>query len=257
MHARYDQHYLVSDEAADAIVAAAGVRAGGAVIEIGPGRGILTGRLLDAGARLTAVEVDRRLVAHLEGRFSSPSFSLLHADWLKLDLAGLPTPATVVSNLPYSVASPILRKLLDWPGWRSAVLMFQREVADRILAWPGTKAYGLLSLSVRIKADASLVRVVSADCFRPQPKVESAVVRLERLARPRLPEDVSERAFFAVVRAAFGQRRKMAAKAVAGNMGLPRAEVEAAFRASGVPPSVRAEDIGLESFIALARALRR
>lgn len=257
MGARYDQHFLIDEGVADAIVESAGISAGDPVIEIGPGAGVLTRRILSRGAKLTVVEVDAKLIPGLERRFSADgNFSLIHADFLKLDLARLPSPAVVVSNLPYSVGTPILQRLLDWPGWELAVLMLQREVIDRVLSAPGSRAYGPLTLSVAIKAEAEPVCEAGPECFSPPPKVSSSVMRLHRFAKTRLPEGVSEKDFFRVVKAAFGQRRKMAAKSVASVLGLDRAAADRAFLSCGLDPKARAETLSLEDFTALARELR-
>ena len=254
MRARLDQHYLTDPGAADSIVSAARVRPGAEVVEIGPGKGILTERLVAAGGRVTAVELDVRLAESLERRFQG-ALRIVRADWLRLDLSTLPAPALVVSNLPYSVASPILQTLLDWPGCSAAVLMFQKEVAERILAGPGSKAYGLLSLSVRLKADAAPVCGVPRTSFSPMPTVDSAVVRLERLGAPRLPEGLSEADFFRAVKAAFQHRRKTAAKSLSISLPMERAAVEAALDACGIPAKARAEEIPFEGFIELAKRL--
>jgi len=254
--ARLDQHFLADDAIASRIVAAADLRPGEDVVEIGPGRGILTEKLLDTGARVTAVELDDRLHAALAAKWKDrPDFRPVHADFLKLDLGTLPSPAKFVANLPYSVATPILQLILPWPGWTTAVLMFQKEVAERIGAGAGSRKYGILSLSVAVHSDAYTLLDVPKRCFRPQPQVDSAVVRFTRLERPRLPEGLAEKGFFKVVRAAFSQRRKMAANPLAGMLGLDRAAVVAAMGRSGIDASARAEDISLERFILLAREL--
>ncbi|OIO11667.1 MAG: ribosomal RNA small subunit methyltransferase A [Elusimicrobia bacterium CG1_02_63_36] len=256
MRARYDQHFLIDDGVADAILAAAGIKPGDTVIEIGPGAGVLTRRILARGAALTAVEVDPKLIPGLERRFTdAENFSLLHADFLKLDLARLPRPAVVVSNLPYSVGTPILQRLLDWPGWELAVLMLQREVVDRVLSSPGSRAYGPLTLSVALKAEVEPVCEAGPECFQPPPKVSSSVMRLHRFAKIRLPDKVKEADFFRVVKAAFGQRRKMAAKSAASVLGIDRAAADAAFLACGLDPKARAETLSLDDFIALTRKL--
>ncbi|HBL15510.1 MAG: ribosomal RNA small subunit methyltransferase A [Elusimicrobia bacterium GWA2_69_24] len=257
MGAKYDQHFLNDESVADRIVAAAGIRPGDAVVEIGPGRGILTGRLLQAGAELTAVEVDGRLVERLRERFAGEGrLKLVHSDWLKLDLGGLPAPKAIVSNLPYSMGNPILQSLLAWPGWSSAVLMFQKEVAERILSGPGSRGYGLLGLSVHIHASAELLCVVGRDSFDPPPRVDSAVLVLRRLSASRLPGDLPEGDFFRVVKAAFSQRRKVAPKALAAGLGIPKSRAEEALRGEGIAPTARAEDIGFEAFVGIARRLR-
>ncbi len=252
MPARYDQHFLVDDAAADTIVSAAGVVEGDSVIEIGPGLGVLTRRLLARGAKVTVVEVDAKLIPGLERRFGdNKNFSLIESDFLELDLDRLPKSSTVVSNLPYSVGTPILQRLLDWPGWEESVLMLQKEVVDRVLSDPGCKAYGQLTLSVAIKANVEPVCDVGPESFSPPPKVSSSVMRLHRLPKTRLPEGLEEKDFFRIVRAAFGQRRKMAAKSIASVLGMPRDQVNAAFLSAGLSDTARAETLSLEDFIAL------
>jgi len=254
---RFDQHFLASPETADAIVRAAGLSAGQSVLEIGPGRGAITGLLLDAGARLSAVEIDERLAAGLEERFAGrEGFRVVRGDFLELAPEALGDYSKVVANLPYSVATPILQKLLDLPGWRTAVLMFQKEVAQRILAEPGQTGYSLLSLSVQAKAYREWVCGVPKSAFRPPPKVDSGVVRLDRREKPLIPDEVGEEAFFRIARACFAHRRKRAAKSLAMTLGLDKARAEGAFAASGLGKDVRAEEIGLEGFLALARALK-
>jgi len=210
-------------------------------------------------AHATGVDRSEGLVGRgeqgLERRLQGP-LRVVRSDWLKLDLSTLPSPATVVSNLPYSVAAPILQTLLDWPGWGLAVLMFQKEVAERILAGPGSKTYGPLTLSVLLKAEASPVCAAPKDCFSPMPKVDSAVVRLRRLPRARLPEGLGEEEFFRTVRAAFQHRRKTAAKSVSMALGLDRPSLEAAFDACGLVSRCRAEDIPFEGFVRLALRLQ-
>lgn len=253
MGARFDQHFLVDEAVADAIVSAAGIGPGDPVVEIGPGAGVLTRRLLARGAALTVVEVDSKLISGLERRFGGDErFTLIHSDFLTLDLGRLPKPATVVSNLPYSVGTAILQRLLDWPAWDAAVLMLQKEVVDRILAGPGVKAYGPLTLSVAIKAQVEPICDAGPECFSPPPKVSSSVMRLHRLPATRLPAELAEKDFFRIVRAGFGQRRKMAAKSIASVLGVPRAAIDAAFTACGLPQTARAETLSLADFAALA-----
>jgi 16S rRNA (adenine1518-N6/adenine1519-N6)-dimethyltransferase len=255
MPARFDQHFLADMSIADQVVIGASITRGEQIVEIGPGRGVLTERMLAAGAKVTAVELDRRLIEPLEKKFAGKDFNVIQGDFMKLDLAKLPRDVGIVSNLPYSVGTAILQRLLDWPHWSRMVLMFQKEVAQRIIADPGSKAYGILALSAQIKSSANEVCEAPAAAFSPPPKVDSMVLRFEPLATPRLPIDVAERRFFTVVKAAFAQKRKMAAKALAANLGLPRADVDAAFVDAGLETTLRAERISLEGFIQLTRKL--
>ena len=258
MRARLDQHFLVDAAVADRIVAAARLDPGDAVLEIGPGRGILTDRLLAAGASVTAVEIDERLHAELSARLgSNERLRLVRADFLGVDLASLPAPCKIVSNLPYSVASPILQRLLPWPGWSEALLMFQKEVAERVEAGPGGRDYGVLSISVAIYAEAERIFDVGRFAFRPPPKVQSSVVRLARRERPSVPEGLSPEEVLRVAKAAFSQRRKMAANALASSLGLERAAVVSALGDCGVAPTARGETISLDAFARLAGALKR
>lgn len=256
MRAKLDQHFLVDEGIADRIVAAAGPRAGEKVVEIGPGRGILTERLVDSGALVTAVEIDEALHASLAERFRGrESLALARADFLELDLSTLPSPAKVVSNLPYSMATPILQRLLPWTGWTEATLMFQKEVAERVEAGPGGRDYGVLSLSVAVYADAARLFDVGRFSFRPPPKVQSSVVRLSRRDVPRLPAEVAPEAFFRVVKAAFAQRRKMAVNSIASALGVERAAVKAALDQAGIGAAARGETVTLDQYARLAAAL--
>ncbi|MFA6093573.1 MAG: 16S rRNA (adenine(1518)-N(6)/adenine(1519)-N(6))-dimethyltransferase RsmA [Elusimicrobiota bacterium] len=263
---RYDQHFLASEKILDLVIRAVDPRPGEEVLEIGPGRGVMSMRLLAAGVRLKAVEIDSRMALGLRGRFAGhPDFELIEADFLETDLGALGRPHKVVGNLPYSVATPILQRLLGWrvdgPGegggipWSLAVLMFQKEVVDRILAGPGSRDYGLLSLSVRMHAEAEEICRVPPSSFSPPPKVDSAVVRLIPRTRPFLPADLSEQDFFRIGKGAFMHRRKKASKSLSMALGLSKDAVEKAFACAELPPDVRAEDIPPESFIALSRAL--
>lgn len=257
MGAKLSQHFLTDQGAIQDIVAASGIRPGDAVLEIGPGRGALTGPLLSAGARVTAVEMDDAFAAALPGRVQAAErLAVVNEDFLLLDLAALgPAPWIVVGNLPYAVGTPILRKLLLWDAWTTAALMFQKEVALRAASGAGGADYGLLSLAVALRADAEVVLELPPEAFRPRPKVDSAVILLRRLPAPRVPAG-DERAFWRLAKAAFAQRRKMAAGVIARALGRPRTEVEAAFAAAGVPADARPEKIGLPAWAALAKTLR-
>lgn len=252
MPARLGQHFLINEGVRDAILAGARLEPGERVLEIGPGHGILTREILSRGSDVLAVEMDEALAGAL-GRELGPEagsrLRLWRRDFLKLDLSELGAgPFKVVANLPYAVATPILQRVLAWPEWSLAVLMFQREVAERIAARPGSGRYGLLTLSVLLYAEAEVLLSVPREDFSPRPQVSSALVRLRRRERPLLDER-DQGSFFRVARAAFGQRRKMAAGPIAAGLGLPRARVAEALESLGLKPTCRAEEIPFEAYL--------
>ncbi len=247
---RLGQHFLADPNVIGKIVDAVGAPAGAPVVEIGPGAGALTGRLLARYPALTAVEVDPEAVAHL--RAAHPGLDLRQADVLDLDWAALADekggPLWVVGNLPYYITSPILFALLGARAHlRRAVVMIQKEVAERIVAEPGTKAYGILSVQLQLLARPAYLFSVSRHVFRPKPDVESAVLALEFDAPE--PEGVDSAALRRVVRAAFGQRRKMLRNSLgplADEAGRPLPDAFAARRPEALTPA---------EFVALTRAL--
>jgi len=255
--AKLGQHFLTDQGALQDIVRASGAGPGDAVLEIGPGRGALTAHLLAAGAKVFAVEADPALAARLPGLLKSERLDVVDEDFLRFDLAALGGgPWLVVANLPYAVGTAILQKLLLWERWTTAALMFQKEVALRAVAGTGGADYGLLALSVKLRADAQIALELPPSAFRPRPQVDSAVVLLRRLAAPRVPA-ADEPAFWRLAKAAFGQRRKMAAGVLSKALSLPRADVEAAFAAAGVAAGARPEEIPFEVWAALAKSFGR
>ncbi len=250
------QHFLINHSIADRIADACRLAPDDDVVEIGPGKGFLTEHLVKRPGRHRAVELDEALIEDLKRRFGPSGWSVDHADflaWEAPDLSG--RPVTFVGNLPYNASAPILRRILGWSAWKLAVVMLQKEVAERVLAGPGSRDYGLLSLAVQVKAFTEPVCDVSRFCFRPPPKVESMVVRLTPLPQSRLPEGLAEERFFAVARAAFSQRRKMIVNPLAAGLHLGKDAVLKALGEAGIEPGLRAEDVDLESYIRLARAL--
>ena len=256
MGARLDQHFLINQEVVDTIIAAARINPSDRIVEIGPGRGVLTQKLISRAAQVVAVEMDDGLAPQLAEQFSGdPRLRVIHSDFLKLDLSLLgQDPVKLIANLPYSVATPILQRLLLWPFWTDAVLMFQKEVAERITAGPGSGDYGLLTLSVLLHARAEMVVEVPRQCFSPRPKVDSAVVRLIRREKPLLLGKSQEN-FFRIAKAAFGQRRKMASGPIAHALCLPRQKVAEALSRCGVSPACRAQEISLEVYLRLPAEL--
>jgi len=253
--AKLGQHFLTDQGALEDIVRASGVAKGDLTLEIGPGRGALTKPLLAAGAKVTAVEADDALAAALPGLLKSPDLVVRNDDFLRFDLGSLEKgPWIVVGNLPYAVGTAILQKVLLWDGWTTATLMFQKEVAERVVAGTGGPDYGLLALSVRLRAEAEIALELPPSMFRPRPQVDSAVVSLRRLAQPRI-EPEHEKNFWRLAKTAFTQRRKMAASVLSKALNRPRSEVEAAFAAAGVEADARPETIPFEAWLALARSL--
>ncbi len=256
MGARLDQHFLVDQHIRDSIIDVADIGPQDRVLEIGPGRGFLTEALLKRAREVMAVEMDERLIARLDEAVGKPPhLRVICADFLQLKLESLePGPWKVVANLPYAVATPILQRLLTWPHWQVAVLMFQKEVAERITAAPGCGDYGLLTLSAQVHASSEIVLEVPRESFAPRPQVASAVVRLMRRPEP-LVSDREQKVFFRVIHAAFSQRRKMALGLLARSLNLPRERVAEAFVTEKIALAARAEEISLEQFQGLALRL--
>ena len=233
-----------------------------AILEIGPGRGALTRLLSRNGARVVAVELDRKLAPYLRREFQSASnVEVVEADILKTDLAALLRPRSdelwqVAANLPYNISSPVLFMLMDNRALFSRlVLMLQKEVGDRLVALPATKAYGALSVLFQLHFDIKRELIVKPGSFFPIPKVDSLVLSFMPLAEPRIK--VADEEFFRkVVRAAFGQRRKTLWNCLK-LLGLERSEerISEALETCGIARERRGETLSLPEFGALARSL--
>ncbi|WP_170432279.1 16S rRNA (adenine(1518)-N(6)/adenine(1519)-N(6))-dimethyltransferase RsmA [Ruegeria arenilitoris] len=229
------------------------------VLEIGPGPGGLTRGLLAEGARkVVAVEKDIRCIAALQEIAAAypGRLEVINGDALEIDpLEHLTPPIRVAANLPYNVGTELLVRWLtppEWPPfWQSLTLMFQREVAERIVAQPGTKAYGRLAILAQWRAEARIAMSLPPGAFTPPPKVSSAVVHLTALPEPRFPADAG--ILSRVVAAAFNQRRKMLRASLKGMA----PNIEDRLNAAGIKPTDRAEQISLEAFCALAREIQK
>jgi 16S rRNA (adenine1518-N6/adenine1519-N6)-dimethyltransferase len=256
------QNFLVDPRIAAAIAEAAPVEPGDAVIEIGPGLGVLTRALAPRARRVAAIEIDAGMVRALREEGDLPDHvELVHADALDVDLralaASLGAPVRVVANLPYAVSSPLLRRLLDLRdvlrGW---LVLVQREVADRLVARPGTRDYGSLAALHALTVRVERVRDLPPACFFPAPRVTSTLVRATPLDSPPLAADELPRVE-RVLRAAFGTRRKTLANAL--RHGLDRAPapevVHAVLDRLGIAADARAESLEPAALLALARAL--
>jgi 16S rRNA (adenine1518-N6/adenine1519-N6)-dimethyltransferase len=250
------QNFVADPNTVRRIARLAEVGAGDRVVEIGPGLGSLTLALVETGAEVTAVELDRHLLAPLREVVEPHGVRVVHGDAMRLDwdevlggLAGPPADRSwaLVANLPYNVATPLVLDLLAGvPAIGRMLVMVQREVGERLAARPGDGAYGIPSVKVAYRADAEVVGRVPPTVFVPPPRVESALVRLHRLPAPRVDADPVR--LFRLVDAGFGQRRKMLRRSLAGLVDA------AAFAEAGVRPEARAEELDLDAWARLARA---
>lgn len=250
---RFGQHFLTDRGVVDRIVRGARIETGDRIVEIGPGLGILTTALVETGAEITAVELDRDLAEHVRNTF--PTVRLVEADATKVAWAET-CPGSgykVVANLPYNVGTTVTMQLVRRPEtFRSITVMLQLEVVQRLCADPGSKTYGALSVEVQARARPTFLMLIPPDRFYPPPKVESAVVRLELYPEPQTG-GVDPTRFDSVVRAAFSQRRKTVANALGASYGRDR--VRAALERVGVDGALRAEQLGLDTFRSVAVAL--
>lgn len=251
------QHFLRDAGIARAIVDLVAPAARDLVVEIGPGEGALTAELARRPGPVTALEIDRALAARLRERF--PDVEVLEADARAWDYGALRAPAggrvLVVGNLPYSVGTKILISLVRaHEVIAEMALMLQREVAERVAAEPGGKDYASLSILCQLHWEVRLALRVPPGAFRPPPKVESAVLHLRALPETRVPL-ADEHRFEAVVRAAFAQRRKTLANALAGGLGIAAQTARAAAEAVGIDPRRRAETLAISEFARLAARL--
>lgn len=243
---RFGQHFLVSAGVIGRIVDALDPQRGDVMVEVGPGLGALTLPLLERLDHLQVVELDRDLVAHWQAHAAAPKLTVHAADALAFDFAKVGPRFKVAGNLPYNISTPLLFHLADFaPRIERMVLMLQKEVVDRMVAEPGSSAYGRLSVGLQVRFSMFRLCTVPPGAFNPPPKVDSAVVVMVPLgdAAPRIA-DLSR--FDAVVTAAFGQRRKTLRNALSGVLD------EDQIRAAGVDPTLRAEQLPPDAFVALS-----
>jgi 16S rRNA (adenine1518-N6/adenine1519-N6)-dimethyltransferase len=255
------QNFLVDENLQRKIIAALEPDAGDDVFEIGPGTGALTQHLAGVVRRLVAIELDDTLAARLQLQYQThDDVAILHRDAMDVDPAEVGDIATMkgIGNIPYNITTPLLFRLLS-RAWRPRclVLMVQKEVADRIVAPPGGKEYGALSVGVRTVAQAERLFVVPRGAFRPVPNVESAVLRITPL-RPAPLTEAEERAVRTLTRVAFGWRRKQLQRVLrsAPEYAIDEHAVADITRELGIDPQTRAETLGPDEFVRLARALQ-
>jgi 16S rRNA (adenine1518-N6/adenine1519-N6)-dimethyltransferase len=237
---RFGQNFLVSEAHLRRIVEAARPFTG-LVFEVGPGLGVLTRALAETGAEVVAIEKDLRLKPVLEKTLKGLPVRLVFQDALAYPWEEVPEGSLLVANLPYNIATSLVTRLLKTGRFARLVFLVQKEVAERMTARPKTPAYGLLSLRVAHHAEAEKLSDLPPGAFFPPPKVVSALVRLHPKGVPDDPE------LFALIEAAFAKRRKTLVNALSG-AGYPKARVDEALKALGLPPAVRAEELDLEAF---------
>ena len=258
----FGQNFIINPGLPPKIVDASGVDKNWGVLEIGPGIGVLTKELASRAAKVVSIEVDERLPPLLaETMAGVDNFKLVLQDVLKVDLRALieeefpGMPVAVCANLPYYITSPIVMKLLgDRLPIQNLTVMVQKEAADRLAAAPGTRASSAISCAVSYYATSKLMFTAAPGSFYPAPKVTSAVVRMDIRPAPAVQVE-DENGYFALIRAAFGQRRKTAANAIASGLGLPKEKVIAAIEAAGFDARIRPEALTLEDFAKIQQAL--
>jgi len=251
------QNFLINESVLPTIINAAEIKPGDIVIEIGPGLGILTKALLDARAKVFAIEKDFDLIAKLTQTFGDrKDLKIVHQDALFFDASHF-EKYKVVSNLPFYIASPIIRKFLESKNPPELmVLMVQKEVAEKIIAKPGNRERGILTLSVEFYGNAEIIATVSKNSFRPQPKVDAAIIKIEpyKLHLPGGGKQVEPKfvaCFFRIVKAGFSAKRQQIHNSLAATLRLPKDQVISMLKKSNIDPQKRAEDLSLEEWIKL------
>ncbi len=255
------QNFLIHENVIESIVRLLDLDRNDGVVEIGPGLGFLTRRLLQRAGQVWAVEVDDVLVERLRqsGLAAEPALHLIHGDILAVPLPQMlpSTKLKLAGNLPYSISTPVLFRIFDWRAhFSSLVLMVQKEVADRIVSAPGTKDYGTLSVWCRVHGRVTGKVSVSPEAFFPRPKVRSTVLKIELFDQP-LIADADLASLRGLVRAAFGQRRKTLSNTLTGWLERPRADIDRFLISCDVDPKRRGETLSVDEFIKLAQAVGR
>ncbi|MGI1657567.1 MAG: 16S rRNA (adenine(1518)-N(6)/adenine(1519)-N(6))-dimethyltransferase RsmA [Desulfitobacterium sp.] len=257
-HKSLGQNFLIDDRIIEEIATASLRDPELPIVEIGPGLGVLTRVLATKAEKLWAVELDREKVTLLQRELQGLPVDILNMDALKLDLAEIwgEQKGVLVGNLPYYITSPLLMHFFEQKdSLQSMVVMVQKEVADRLIAKPGGKEYGILSVAAQISAQGEKLFEVPPRAFWPAPKVTSAVVRFELRPYPGL--HVSEKDFFRVVKASFSQRRKTLGNSLAGGLSLDKKVVSEILSEAGIDQQRRAETLSIEEFQAVTEVVLR
>lgn len=251
---RLGQNFLIDPNIVRKIVATSKVGPGETVLEIGPGRGILTQALCETALTVIALEIDQHLVQYLKETLHCPNLDLRHGDALDFAYETLPARTVVVANLPYYISTPLLFTLLEAQDRVGRmVLMLQAEVAERLVASPNTESYGILSVLTQYRAEVKIAFRVSKNCFRPRPDVDSAIITLMVRPHPSISAP-NEALFVKLVRAAFAHRRKTVLNSLRDE-GFPPAQLAQALSQTDIDPTRRAETLSIPEFAALTDAL--
>lgn len=246
------QHWLQDEYCLDAMWEAAEIVSTDTVLEIGPGPGTLTEKLVKQAKQVIAVEFDEALAKDLPGRVKADNLKVVNQDILSFDYTSLPEGYKVVANIPYYLTSNLLRALCESPNhFSKAAILIQKEVAERVCAKPGSM--GLLSVSVQFYCDASLGEIVPAYLFTPPPKVDSQILKLSYRQQPLFP-GIDTEAFFKVVKAGFAQRRKTLLNSLSSGLSLTREQATVLLEKADIDPSARAQTLDLQAWYRLYTA---
>jgi len=257
---RWGQNFLVDHNIARKIISSAELSPEDIVLEIGAGKGILTGKIASQVKKVIAIEIDKKLCSFLPEELKNyKNVEIIEGDFLKLDISrfltsGFRSSVKVIANLPYYITSPIIVKLLKMKGWSEAIFMLQREVGERIAASPGGKDYGALSILVQYHCDVEKQFNVSRNVFRPKPDVDSIVIKLKLLKLPRIKVK-DEKMFFEIVHAAFSQRRKKLSNSISNVLEIDKYPLENLLERLNISPTRRAETLSIEEFATISDAL--
>ncbi|MCJ7645966.1 16S rRNA (adenine(1518)-N(6)/adenine(1519)-N(6))-dimethyltransferase RsmA, partial [bacterium] len=257
---RWGQNFLVDHNIARKMVSSAELSPKDIVVEIGAGKGILTGKIASQVNKVIAIEIDKKLCNFLQEELKNyENVEIIEGDFLKLDISQFlgsssKSSVKVISNLPYYITSPIIMKLLNVKGWLEATFMLQKEVGERLIAGPGGRDYGALSILVQYHCHVEKQFNVSRNVFRPKPDVDSVVIKLELLKRPRVKVK-DEKLFFEIVHAAFSQRRKKLSNSISNVLKIDKHLLEELLERLKISPIRRAETLSIEEFATISNSL--